>query len=62
MKLLVTAGKQAKAAAAAVVKAVTPARELDEPPAPRDPWRTNERPAEVKRGGRWLDRRRGWFR
>jgi hypothetical protein len=60
MKLLVTAGKQIQKAAAAVVKAVAGE---EEPPAPLDPWRRNERPAELTRGGRWLNRRRrGWLR
>lgn len=64
MKLLSTAGKKvatvAKAAAAAVERAVAPA-EPEEPPKPYDAWMRNERPAELEgRGpGRWLARRRG---
>lgn len=66
MKLLDTAGKTVKKAAAAVVKAVTPAPARE--PA-RDPWyRDDERRAAVNAASSrglpsWLGpRRRGWLR
>lgn len=59
MKLLDTAGKTLKKAAAAVVKAATP-----EPGRPRDPWYSDdERRAAVDGRARWLGPRRGgWLR
>lgn len=58
MKLLDTAGKTLKKAAAAVVKAVS-----QETARSRDPWYyDDERKAELNGRGRWLGRRRGWLR
>lgn len=63
MKLLETAGKTITKAAAAVVKAVTPAADRA-----RDPWYSDdERRAAINEGAggraRWLARRRGgWLR